>query len=280
MLGNPMHAKLSSSHWPVFDVREVPCGGPGAVEPVAAGPEVAGEETEDMAPATETGWAGVLAVLTDTPALGVHMPPLPPWKTARATDIWLLEPWRAEIVVVTGAEIGAEVTAEAGLIIKAVVDVVVLALLSELAAEKEDTGMLTNVPAWPLATDNGSWMSRGWPVVIMLPPGAVFNNNVPVGFWELKAVGRGETAFEVEVMSWRTGACITIAVEVGTGTGTGAGAGACVGTGAGTGRAEAEGATTLGSFEDRILKIVSFFDFSKQICFSNGINRLEKRHRW
>lgn len=39
---------------PVFDVREVPCGGPGAVEPVAAGPEVAGEETEDIAPATET----------------------------------------------------------------------------------------------------------------------------------------------------------------------------------------------------------------------------------
>lgn len=38
----------------VFDVRDVPCGGPGAVEPVAAGPEVAGEEAEDIAPATET----------------------------------------------------------------------------------------------------------------------------------------------------------------------------------------------------------------------------------
>lgn len=38
----------------VFDVRDVPCGGPGAVEPVAAGPEVAGEEAEDMAPATDT----------------------------------------------------------------------------------------------------------------------------------------------------------------------------------------------------------------------------------
>lgn len=56
---------------PVFDVRDVPCGGPGAVEPVAAGPEVAGEEAEDIAPATETDWAGVLAVVTDTPALGV-----------------------------------------------------------------------------------------------------------------------------------------------------------------------------------------------------------------
>lgn len=77
---------------------------------------------------------------------------------------------------------GADVTAEAGLMIKAVADEVVLALLSELAAEKEDTGMLTNVPAWPLATDKGSWMSRGWPVAIMLLPGAVFNNKVPVGF--------------------------------------------------------------------------------------------------
>lgn len=64
---------------PVFDVRDVPCGGPGAVEPVAAGPEVAGEEAVDMAPATDTGWAGVLAVVTDTPALGVVMLPAPPW---------------------------------------------------------------------------------------------------------------------------------------------------------------------------------------------------------
>lgn len=64
---------------PVLDVREVPCGGPGAVEPVAAGPEAAGEETEDMAPATETTWAGVLAVVTDTPAFGVVIPPVPPW---------------------------------------------------------------------------------------------------------------------------------------------------------------------------------------------------------
>lgn len=38
----------------VFDVNDVPCGGPGAVEPVAAGPDVAGEEADDMAPATET----------------------------------------------------------------------------------------------------------------------------------------------------------------------------------------------------------------------------------
>lgn len=44
----------SSTPLPVFDVRDVPCGGPGAVEPVAAGPEVAGEEAEDIAPATET----------------------------------------------------------------------------------------------------------------------------------------------------------------------------------------------------------------------------------
>lgn len=38
----------------VFDVKDVPCGGPGAVEPVAAGPDVAGEDAEDIAPATET----------------------------------------------------------------------------------------------------------------------------------------------------------------------------------------------------------------------------------
>lgn len=48
------------------------------MEPVAAGPEVAGDETEDMAPATETAWAGVLAVVTDMPAFGVVMPPVPP----------------------------------------------------------------------------------------------------------------------------------------------------------------------------------------------------------
>lgn len=38
----------------VFDVKDIPCGGPGAVDPVAAGPDVVGEETEDMAPTTET----------------------------------------------------------------------------------------------------------------------------------------------------------------------------------------------------------------------------------
>lgn len=39
------------------------------------------------------------------------------------------------------------VTAEAGLIMKVVVVEVVLGLLSELAADKEETGMLTSVPA-------------------------------------------------------------------------------------------------------------------------------------
>lgn len=38
----------------VFDVRDIPCGGPGAVDPVAAGPDAVGEETEDIAPTTET----------------------------------------------------------------------------------------------------------------------------------------------------------------------------------------------------------------------------------
>lgn len=48
------------------------------MEPVAAGPEVAGEEAEDIAPTTETVCAGVLAVVTETPALGVVIPPAPP----------------------------------------------------------------------------------------------------------------------------------------------------------------------------------------------------------
>lgn len=39
----------------VFVVSDVPCGGPGAVDPVAAGPDVTGDEVEDIAPATETG---------------------------------------------------------------------------------------------------------------------------------------------------------------------------------------------------------------------------------
>lgn len=74
-----------------------------------------------------------------------------------------------------GAEAGAVVMAEAGLSIKVAVDDVVLAL-SELAADKEETGILTSVPAYPLAIDKGSWMSSGWPVVIMLLPEAVFSS--------------------------------------------------------------------------------------------------------
>lgn len=80
-----------------------------------------------------------------------------------------------------GAEAGAVVIAGAGLRIKVVVEAVVLALLSELAVDKDETGMLTSVPAWPLVIDKGSWMSSGWPVVIMLLPGAVFSSRVPVG---------------------------------------------------------------------------------------------------
>lgn len=80
-----------------------------------------------------------------------------------------------------GAEAGAVVVVEAGLSIKVVVEAVVLALLSELAADKEETGMLTSVPAWPLAIDIGSWMRRGCPVATMLLPGAVFSSRVPVG---------------------------------------------------------------------------------------------------
>lgn len=55
-----------------------------------------------------------------------------------------------------GTDTGAVVTAEAGLIIKVVVEAVVLALVRELAADKEETGILTSVPAWPLVIDKGS----------------------------------------------------------------------------------------------------------------------------
>ena len=80
-----------------------------------------------------------------------------------------------------GTETGAVVVAGAGLSIKVAVEAVVLALLSELAADKEETGMLTSVPAWPLVTDKGSWMRSGWPVATMPLPGAVFSSRVPVG---------------------------------------------------------------------------------------------------
>lgn len=59
------------------------------MEPVAAGPEVAGDEAVDKAPTTETDGAGVLAVVTETPAFGVVIPPAPPWYTARAREIWV-----------------------------------------------------------------------------------------------------------------------------------------------------------------------------------------------
>lgn len=80
-----------------------------------------------------------------------------------------------------GAAAGAVVVVGAVLSIKVAVEAVVLALLSELAADREETGMLTSVPAWPLVTDRGSWMRSGWPVAIMPLPGAVFRSRVPVG---------------------------------------------------------------------------------------------------
>ena len=64
---------------PVLEVKDVPCGGPGAVEPVAAGPEVARLKVDVTAPATDISCAGALAVVIDTPAFGEPMPPAPPW---------------------------------------------------------------------------------------------------------------------------------------------------------------------------------------------------------
>lgn len=58
-----------------------------------------------------------------------------------------------------------------------VVGAVVFALFKEVAAFKEETGMLTSVPVWPFVMDKGNWMSRGWPVAIM----PFFNTSVLVG---------------------------------------------------------------------------------------------------
>ena len=57
-----------------------------------------------------------------------------------------MEAWIAGAVAAAGTETGAVVMAGAGLSIKVAVEVV-LTLLSELAADKEETGMLTSVPA-------------------------------------------------------------------------------------------------------------------------------------
>lgn len=106
-------------------------------------------------------------------------------------------------------------TAEAGLSMKVAVAAVVLALLSELTADKLDTGMLTRVPAGPLGMDKGSWMSSGCPEATMPLPGAVFSSRVPVGLWLVMPVARVDAALEEEVISWRIGVCVTMAVEVG-----------------------------------------------------------------
>lgn len=81
---------------------------------------------------------------------------------------------------VATVEIGAAaVFVEGGdLIIKVVVAGVVLDLVSVLAADKEDIGKLTSVPVWPFM-DRGSWMTSGWPAVIMPVPGVVFSRRVP-----------------------------------------------------------------------------------------------------
>lgn len=92
-----------------------------------------------------------------------------------------MEACSAGTVATAAADAGAVVVVGAGLSIKVAVDAVVLALLRELAADREETGMLTSVPAGPLATDRGSWMRSGWPAATMPLPGAVFRSRVPVG---------------------------------------------------------------------------------------------------
>lgn len=52
----------------------------------------------------------------------------------------------------------------------------------------------------------------------MLLPEAVFSSRVPVGLFVVMPVANVEGALEVEEISWRMGACVTMAVEVGGGT--------------------------------------------------------------
>lgn len=134
----------------VFVVSDVPWGGPGAADPVAAGPDVTGDEVEERAPATETDCVGALTVATETPALGVVIAPAPPWYTARAREIWEVgtgaaEAWRAGTVAAVKVLGTTEEDVGADLRIK-VVGAVVFALFKEVAAFKEETGMLTSVP--------------------------------------------------------------------------------------------------------------------------------------
>lgn len=155
-------------------------------------------------------------MVTDTPALGVVIPPAPPWYTARARviwagAIWAAEAWSVGTVATAGAKAGEVVMGGAGLSMNVVVEVV-LALPSEPAADSEDMGMLTSVPVWPLVIDNGSWMRSGWPPAIKLPPLAVFSTSVPMGLCVVMPVARLEPAFEVVLISWRMEACETMAL--------------------------------------------------------------------
>lgn len=88
-------------------------------------------------------------MVTETPALGVVIPPAPPWYTVRAREIWVdtweAGAWRAGTVAAVEAEEATVVDARAGLIINVVVGAVVFALFNEVPAGKE-TGMLTSVP--------------------------------------------------------------------------------------------------------------------------------------
>jgi hypothetical protein len=96
-----------------------------------------------------------------------------------------------------------------------VVGVVVLALLSELTAAKEDTGMLTRVPAPPLAmAERGSWMRSGWPFwPITLEPEVVLRSRVPVGPLCEVTVHR-EAELEEVGISCKMEPCVTMAVAV------------------------------------------------------------------
>ena len=82
--------------------------------------------------------------------------------------------------------------AVAGLRMKVVVGVVVLALLSGETAENDDT--------------SGSWMRSCWPWPTMPLPEVAFTRRVPAGLWvPMLPEVREERVLALEVISWRMG---------------------------------------------------------------------------
>lgn len=218
-------------HTPVLDVISEADGGPAAAaaEPVAAGPVVAGDDEAVAIPTTVAHCVGARAVVTEMPALGELVVPVPPWYTGLLGGICATAE-DADEAKEEGADEDEVTTFPAVFCKIKVVAVVVLALLRLLTVAKEDTGIRFTPPAmappWPLATANGSWISKGWmdigwpadvAVLVMAPVlGRDCSSRVPVCAWPLKEELEEEgVEFVVVVMSWRIGAEAANAEEVG-----------------------------------------------------------------